>query len=83
MNYRITHTEFWPYKQKEHDAITLPRDAMLRFLGEMLFKADVVDIEDDSFMFFRFWSHYTQADGGIGEVEHLVWVERIDEWSEP
>lgn len=35
--------------------------------------------EDDCFTLFKFWSHYTQAAGGIGEVEHLVWVERIEE----
>ena len=78
MNYRITHTELWPYKQKEHDDITLPRDAMLRFLGEMLLQSNVVEIEDECTS-FKFWSQYTRADGDIGEVEHLVWVERIEE----
>ena len=78
MNYRITHTELWPHKKTEHDAITLPKDAMLAYLGGLLWSAQGVEIEFDH---FRFTHNFTRADGDLDTMENSVWVKPIRDGS--
>lgn len=80
MNYRITHTELWPYKRKEHDDITLPKDAMLAYLGKLLYSAKSAEREYSNG--FSFIEPFLRADGAIDTMEHFVWVEPLQEGSE-
>lgn len=74
MTYRITHTEHWPYKCTEHDDITLPKEAMISYLGDLLWHSIGVEVDGDRFTFTQ---TYQRADGDLDTMEHVVRVEKV------
>jgi hypothetical protein len=79
-HYKITHTEYWSYKRNEHDDITLPKQAMLAYLGDLLWSSAGVEIDQEGDgEKFNFTHNFIRADGDLDTMEHVVWVERIEE----